>query len=60
MDYIGLAPDIGAYEYGDPLAIEQETIKLPNGYTLRQNHPNPFNPITIIDFSLPKTENVEL
>lgn len=29
-------------------------------YNLFQNHPNPFNPETIISFDLPKTENVEL
>ena len=60
MDYIGSAPDMGAYEYGDPLAVEQETIKLPNRYTLSQNYPNPFNPSTTIEFSIPKTEFVIL
>lgn len=32
----------------------------PEGYTLSQNFPNPFNPSTNIVFSVPKTENVSL
>jgi hypothetical protein len=60
MTFTGLAPDLGAYEYGDLSVIEQERIKLPNRYTLRQNYPNPFNPSTTIEFTLPKSDNVEL
>jgi hypothetical protein len=33
---------------------------IPNVFALNQNHPNPFNPITEISFSLPKACNVEL
>jgi hypothetical protein len=33
---------------------------IPKNYRLRQNYPNPFNPSTTIEFSLPKSENVEL
>lgn len=32
----------------------------PSNYNLSQNYPNPFNPSTTIEFSLPKSELVEL
>jgi hypothetical protein len=60
LDYIGSAPDIGAYEYGNPLTIEEETIKFPITYTLCQNYPNPFNSSTTIEFDLPKASEVIL
>ena len=34
--------------------------ELPKDYKLYQNHPNPFNPTTAIDFALPKANRVEL
>jgi flagellar hook assembly protein FlgD len=33
---------------------------LPTDYQLMQNSPNPFNPTTTIEFSIPKNENVVL
>ena len=33
---------------------------IPSAFTLYQNYPNPFNPSTTIEFTLPKSEYVEL
>jgi hypothetical protein len=32
---------------------EENTDKIPTGYSLMQNYPNPFNPTTTIEFSIP-------
>jgi len=34
--------------------------RMPEGYALEQNFPNPFNPVTTISFSLAKASNVKL
>jgi len=59
MEYIGSAPDMGAYEFGDPVKVKEQ-IEIPKRYTLSQNYPNPFNPSTTIEFTLPKSDFVEL
>jgi hypothetical protein len=41
------------------IPAETET-SLPLSYTLKQNHPNPFNPITLIEFSIPVAQKVRL
>jgi hypothetical protein len=55
MDYIGSAPDMGAYEYDPSTYIFRET-DVPIQYALLQNYPNPFNPSTTIEFTISKSE----
>jgi len=57
-EYIGLAPDIGAYEYRDPDAVDNKVV--PEGFVLYPNFPNPFNGSTQITFSIPASNRVEL
>ena len=45
----------------DPDGIEDYgNSHIANGYSLSQNYPNPFNPSTTIEFTIPKSEFVEL
>ena len=59
MSFIGLAPDMGAYEF-DPSTNIENSLNNPATFKLNQNYPNPFNPTTTIEFTIPKTEFVTL
>jgi formylglycine-generating enzyme required for sulfatase activity len=56
LDDISLVVDPGS-----PTAVvEQHADNLPSAFVLAQNYPNPFNSNTVIGFSLPTDDHVEL
>ena len=48
------------FDWNNPVTIHQGNEKLPAAFELKQNFPNPFNPVTVITYNIPKTANVEL
>lgn len=73
--FVGNAPDLGAYEFGMSLpsvpegvfilgsttTVEHHThVSVPMQIATVTNYPNPFNPSTTIQFSVPRSEHVTL
>lgn len=58
-NYVGPAPDIGAFEYGLAVGIEDKSL-IPVKFGLEQNYPNPFNPTTTIQFQIGSTTSIRI
>jgi len=59
-DYVGTAPDIGAFEFDNSPSKVQGDIHTPRKPDLYQNYPNPFNPATNIRYFVPTTSVVKM
>lgn len=59
LPFLGLAPDLGAFEYDGPTSVSPEPI-LGSTVVLNQNFPNPFNPETKISYTLPREMKIKL
>ncbi|GAB4181621.1 MAG: hypothetical protein Kow00108_18350 [Calditrichia bacterium] len=46
--------------HSKPLSVDGDKPELAVKYSLEQNYPNPFNPTTTIDFTIPRSVQVEL
>jgi hypothetical protein len=48
------------HELPIPLGTKNTNTQVPKDYSISQNFPNPFNPITSISYTIPKTGNVKM
>jgi len=60
IDYLGFAPDIGAFEFDPATNILNDKDIIPSTIKLFQNYPNPFNSTTTIEYYLPHANNVKI
>lgn len=70
LDYLAVAGDgrllgsggCGIYRSNETVTTSVETVSpaVPSGYSLSGNYPNPFNPSTAFDFTVPVGSHVEI
>ncbi|MFA5011566.1 MAG: T9SS type A sorting domain-containing protein [Ignavibacteria bacterium] len=64
VPYVGSTPNSAAANFGvdvtEATSVTQISAEIPSEYKLSQNFPNPFNPVTSINFSMPKSGMVNL
>jgi len=60
IGYYGFWQTILGQEVGIKDRTANAASNLPNVFSLAQNHPNPFNPITQVNYALPRDCNVKL
>ncbi|MEN9839790.1 MAG: hypothetical protein RL177_1269, partial [Bacteroidota bacterium] len=51
---------VRSFVTGTVVSIDGNGVELPTELTLNQNHPNPFNPSTVVSFGLPESGSVKL
>ena len=58
FEFLGKAPELGAFEVESTSAVEHSEEIIPGSITLFQNYPNPFNPKTTIHYALSEPGDV--
>lgn len=51
---------VRSFVTGTVVSIDERGVELPTELTLHQNHPNPFNPSTVVAFGLPEASSIRL